>query len=163
MTLTSLHLFAGIGGMALGFQRAGIRPVAFADNNPHAQAVLKRHWSDAQHFGDVRAIRGSDLAVRPNIVTGGFPCQDVSYAHRASNGGGKGLDGHRSGLWFEQLRLIDELEPDYVVGENVTALRTRGLDQVLGERPVARAGDNQVLFVVSPCPGDVLSHVDARA
>ncbi len=128
MTLTSLHLFAGIGGMALGFQRAGIRPVAFADNNPHAQAVLKRHWADAQHFGDVRAIRGSDLAVRPNIITGGFPCQDISYANR----GAVGIGGERSGLWFEQLRLIDELEPDYVIGENVVALRTRGLDVLLG-------------------------------
>lgn len=128
MKLTSLHLFAGIGGCALGFQRAGFRPIAFADSHPHAQAVLKRHWPAAQHFGDVCGIKAADLVERPAVITGGFPCQDISYANRNATG----ITGRRSSLWFEQLRLIKELEPSYVLGENVVALRTRGLDVLLG-------------------------------
>src|SRR3546814_20426896 len=67
-----------------------------------------------------------------NVITGGFPCQDISFARTGSGQGlGLALAGSRSGLWFEYLRLIGELEPEWVIIENVSALRTRGLDVIL--------------------------------
>ena len=63
------------------------------------------------------------------VITGGFPCQDVSIA----NQGAKGIDGSRSGLWSEQCRIIRELRPDYAIMENVTALLHRGIGRVLGD------------------------------
>src|SRR3546814_20243519 len=67
-----------------------------------------------------------------NVITGGFPGQDISFARTGSGQGlGPALAGSRSGLWFEYLRLIGELEPEWVIIENVSALRTRGLDVIL--------------------------------
>jgi DNA (cytosine-5)-methyltransferase 1 len=128
----SMHLFAGIGGAALGFQRAGFTPAVLCDIDPACQRTLRRHWPLAYHHGDIETLRGEHIKERINVITGGFPCQDISHARTGSGLPlGDGLDGARSGLWFEQLRLVEELQPDYVVGENVTALRHRGLDRVL--------------------------------
>ena len=126
--LQSLHLFAGIGGAALGFQNAGIKPVAFCEIDAACQAVLHRHWPEASLHGDVRTFTKENVHERINIVTGGFPCQDISSANRNATG----LTGSRSSLWYEQLRIVDELRPDYVVAENSPVLRTRGLDALLG-------------------------------
>lgn len=121
-------LFSGIGGLELGLERAGVgRTVWQVEREPFCQAVLQKHWPDAERFDDVKTVGRHNL--KPvDVICGGFPCQDISYA-----GKGAGLAGARSGLWFEYARIIGELRPSYVVVENVAALRRRGLDTVLGD------------------------------
>lgn len=126
-----LDLFSGIGGFALGLERAGMSTVAFCEREPFARRVLRRHWPTVPVFEDVRTITGKQLrkeGITPNVIVGGFPCQDISCA-----GKGRGLKGERSGLWREMHRLVQEIRPAWVLAENVPALRTRGSDQVLAD------------------------------
>lgn len=128
MTLTFGSLFAGIGGMDLGLERSGMQCSWQVEIDPYCQKVLQKHWPDVRRHDDVRTfppIDGDGWNV--DLIAGGFPCQDISYA-----GKGAGLNGDRSGLWFEFARIIRELEPRFVVVENVAALLTRGIDSVLG-------------------------------
>lgn len=123
-----LSLFAGIGGIDLGLERAGMRVVAHAEVDPYASAVLAKHWPDVPNHGDVTQIRAEDVPPI-DVIAGGFPCQDISLA-----GKGAGItEGTRSGLWSEYARLVRELRPRYVIVENVAALLARGLDRVLGD------------------------------
>jgi len=121
-----LDLFSGIGGFSLGLERAGMRTVAFCEIDPHARAVLNKHWPNVPVFTDVSTLSKGDLSEQIDVLAGGFPCQDISTA-----GLGAGLSGSRSGLWFQFRRLIKEIQPRYAIIENVSALRSRGLDQVL--------------------------------
>ena len=121
-----LDLFSGIGGFSLGLDRAGFKTVAFCEVDKKCQAVLKKHWPDVPIFDDVSNLRGQDIEETIDVICGGFPCQDISLA-----GKGAGLEGKRSGLWTEFHRLIKEIRPKYAIIENVSALRSRGLDQVL--------------------------------
>jgi DNA (cytosine-5)-methyltransferase 1 len=125
--LTAGDLFSGIGGFSLGLERAGMRTAWFAETDPFASAVLRKHWPEVPNHGDVRSIRAGAVE-RVDVLCGGFPCQDISVA-----GSGAGLDGERSGLWREYARIIGELRPRYVIVENVAALLGRGLDRVLGD------------------------------
>lgn len=125
-----LDLFSGIGGLALGLERAGMRTVAFCEENEFCRRVLAKHWPGVPQFEDVRTLTAARLAadgIAVDAIAGGFPCQDISYA-----GPGDGLAGARSGLWFEYARLIGELEPAVAVVENVSALLDRGMGDVLG-------------------------------
>ena len=125
--LNILDLFSGIGGFSLGLERTGgFKTVGFCEVDPKAQAVLKKHWPQVPIYNDVSKLKGEDLNGTIDIITGGFPCQDISLA-----GKGAGLEGERSGLWWEFHRLIKEIQPKWVIAENVAALRSRGLDQVL--------------------------------
>ena len=119
-------LFAGIGGFDLGLERAGFEIAWQVEIDPYCQRVLAKHWPNVQRYGDIRAIDWATVP-RVDMLCGGFPCQDISLA-----GKGAGLSGERSGLWFEYAKAIDALKPRYVLIENVAALRSRGLDQVLG-------------------------------
>jgi DNA (cytosine-5)-methyltransferase 1 len=124
-------LFSGIGGIDLGFERAGHRIVGQVEIDPFCRAVLAKHWPDVWRYDDVATLTGESVerAVgRPDCIAGGFPCQDISAA-----GKGAGIGGERSGLWFEFARLIRELHPQRVFIENVPALRTRGADRVLAD------------------------------
>ena len=143
-----LDLFSGIGGFSLGLERAGMRTVAFCEIDPYCRAVIARHWPGVPIFGDIREVTANAVrdALRhepgrwhgpsgtsaaelgPDVLCGGFPCQDISVA-----GKGAGLAGARSGLWSEYARLIGELRPRYVIVENVSALLARGLERVLGD------------------------------
>jgi DNA (cytosine-5)-methyltransferase 1 len=121
-------LFSGIGGLELGLEWAGVgRTVWQVEQDPYCRAVLARHWPDAERHDDVRTASRATLAP-VDVICGGFPCQDISGA----NATGRGLDGERSGLWFEYLRVVDELRPRAVVVENVARLVRRGLDTVVG-------------------------------
>ena len=125
-----LDLFSGIGGFSLGLERAGFETVAFCEPNPFCQAVLKHHWPAVPVYEDVRELSADRLVndgITFDAICGGFPCQDISVA-----GKGAGLAGARSGLWWEFHRLIAETRPKWVIAENVSALRSRGLDEVLG-------------------------------
>ena len=119
-------LFAGIGGIDLGFERCGMKCKWQVEINDYAQKVLAKHWPKVHREKDIRKCSSQNLE-RVDVIAGGFPCQDISYA-----GLGAGLDGERSGLFFEAVRLVRELQPRAVVLENVAALLTRGLDRVLG-------------------------------
>ena len=119
-------LFAGIGGFDLGFERAGFRCKWQVEIDDYATKVLEKHWPKVHRERDIKQCGSSNLE-RVDCIIGGFPCQDISYAGR-----GAGLEGERSGLFFEAVRLVRELQPRAVVLENVAALLTRGLDRVLG-------------------------------
>lgn len=118
-------LFAGIGGLDLGFERAGFRCLWQVEIDPFCQRVLAKHWPNVRRHTDVRTFTGDDYE-KPDIIIGGFPCQDVSLA-----GNRAGLAGERSGLWFEFARIVRTLRPRFVVVENVPGLlaydRKKGL------------------------------------
>ena len=121
--LTVLDLFSGIGGFSLGLERTnGFKTIGFCEIEPYPRAVLAKHWPNVPCYTDVRTLTG----IYADVICGGFPCQDISVA-----GKGAGLSGERSGLWFEFHRLIKEVRPKYAIIENVSALRSRGLDEVL--------------------------------
>lgn len=125
--LTFGSLFSGIGGIDLGLERAGMKPLWMCEKDLYARKVLKKHWPDVPIYEDVCKIDGAVLM--PNVLCGGFPCQDLSSV----NWRGKGLDGEKSGLWFEFYRIICLLRPKYVFVENVPTLLNRGLDRILGQ------------------------------
>lgn len=131
MLLNGLDLFSGIGGITLALS-PWVRPVAYCEIERYAQAVLLSRMSDgtiptAPIWDNVQTLRGNMLP-KVDIVYGGFPCQDISCAGR-----GKGLEGERSGLFFEIMRLVDEIQPSFLFLENVPAITTRGLGAVTAE------------------------------
>jgi len=128
-----LDLFSGIGGFSLGLERAGFETAAFCEIDKKCHKVLRKHWADVPIFEDVKTLKREDINETIDIICGGFPCQDLSLA-----GKGAGLGGERSGLWWEMHRLIQEFNPKACIIENVSALRTRGLDTVL--RSLAEIG-----------------------
>ena len=120
-------LFSGIGGFELGFEMTGEFETVFqVENNPRARRVLAKHWPAVERFDDVRTVNAVTLP-QCDILIGGFPCQDLSIAGRRA-----GLDGDRSGLWWEFQRLIGDIRPRVAVLENVAGLFTAGFDRVLG-------------------------------
>lgn len=126
-----LDLFSGIGGITKALE-GYVEPVAYCENERYAQAVLLSRMSTgdipiAPIWDDVTTLRGTMLPP-VEIIYGGFPCQDISTA-----GLGKGLDGKRSGLFFEVARIVSEIRPRFVFLENVSAITTRGAERVIGE------------------------------
>ena len=113
MTLTYAELFAGAGGLSMGLEAAGFHAVAHAEIEPHARAVLRRHWPDTRLDGDVTKINGADYA-GVTLLSGGSPCQDLSVAGKRA-----GLGGARSGLFYEQVRIWNESGAPYLLWENV--------------------------------------------
>jgi DNA (cytosine-5)-methyltransferase 1 len=111
-----ISLFAGIGGLDLGLERAGMECVAQVEINVFALKVLQKHWPNIPKYKDVRDVGKYNL---PNaeLICGGFPCQDVSLAGKRA-----GLEGKRSTLWSEFYRIVCEIRPRWVVAENVRGL-----------------------------------------
>ena len=125
--LTFGSLFAGIGGIDLGLERVGMVCKWQVEIDDYANKVLEKHWEDVKRYRDIRECGKHNLEP-VDVITGGFPCQDVSIA-----GKGEGLkEGTRSGLWFEMRRIVSELRPKYVFVENVPGLLVRGMGTVLG-------------------------------
>ena len=120
--LKVLDLFSGIGGFSLGLERTGgFETVAFCEIEPFPRRVLAKHWPEVPIYEDVRSLTGDILArdgIAVDVITGGFPCQDISVAGKQAGIG----EGTRSGLWSEIVRLIGELSPRYVIVENVANL-----------------------------------------
>ena len=144
MTLTTLDLFSGIGGFALGLEATDFFETScFVENEPYCQAVLRHHWPDVPILGDIRDVKGSDLPTQPDVISGGFPCQPFSHAGKQ-----RGQDDPRH-LWPEMLRLIRECRPTWVIGENVTGLIRLGLDEVLSG--LEAEGYSTRTFNISAC------------
>jgi len=115
-----LDLFSGLGGFSLGLERAGnFKTIAFCEIEPFCQKVLKKHWPNVPIFNDITKMNGNDFNGKVQIITGGFPCQDLSSAGKRA-----GIEGERSGLWSELYRLMLEIRPKYTIIENVTGLLT---------------------------------------
>jgi DNA (cytosine-5)-methyltransferase 1 len=125
--LTFGSLFAGIGGIDLGLERAGMQCAWQVEWNVDAQQILAKHWPGTPRFNDVCNVGKHNLAT-VDLIAGGFPCQDISVAGKRI-----GIGGKRSGLWGEFYRIICELRPRYVLVENVSAILIRGIDRVLGD------------------------------
>lgn len=125
--MTFGSLFSGIGGMDLGLERAGMECRWQVEIKPFCRAVLAKHWPHVKRYEDVCCCSGRELE-SVDVIAGGFPCQDVSFA-----GKGAGLSGDRSGLWAEMRRIVCELRPRFVIVENVAALLERGMGRVLAD------------------------------
>jgi DNA (cytosine-5)-methyltransferase 1 len=120
--LRVLDLFSGIGGFSLGLERTGgFETVAFCEIEDFPRRVLQKHWPGVPIYEDVTKLTGDILerdGIAVDVITGGFPCQDLSVAGKRAGIG----EGTRSGLWSEIVRLIGELRPRYVIVENVANL-----------------------------------------
>ncbi|MGR2681597.1 DNA cytosine methyltransferase [Chromobacterium haemolyticum] len=131
--MNELALFAGAGGGILGGHLLGWRTVCAVEWEPYAAAVLAARQNDGilppfPIWDDVRTFDGRPWRGLVDVVSGGFPCQDISAA-----GAGAGIDGARSGLWREMARIIGEVRPPDVLMENSPLLVRRGLAVVLGD------------------------------
>jgi len=124
-------LFAGIGGLELGLERAGMEVVWQVEIDDFCNRVLEKHWPNVKRYRDVREVGKHNLEP-VDLICGGFPCQDISSAHTFKDKPGV-EDGRRSGLWAHFARLVGELHPLWVFAENVEAIRYagRGLHAVL--------------------------------
>jgi len=116
-----LDLFSGIGGFSLGLERAGMETVAFCEIEEYPRKVLARHWPSVPIYEDVRDVSkqrlDADGITGIDVITGGFPCQDISVAGKQA-----GIEGERSCLWGELCRIIGDIRPRYAIVENVAAL-----------------------------------------
>lgn len=125
--LKVLDLFSGIGGFSLGLERTGgFETVAFCEISPFCRKVLNKHWPGVPVHEDVRSLDGCSISA--DVITGGFPCQDISVA-----GKGAGISGERSGLWKQIARLIREIRPRFAIMENSSALLDRGFGVVCAD------------------------------
>ena len=123
-----LSLFSGVGMLDFAVEHFDFETVATAEIDPFAREVLEVRFPGIKHFKDVHEVSRNELSGQIDLVTGGFPCQDLSVA-----GAGAGLAGKRSGLWTEFARILREFEPENVLIENVAALRGRGLNALLND------------------------------
>lgn len=126
MSYPLVSLFAGIGGLDLGLESTGyFHAHTQVEIEPYCRAVLARRWPNARRHDDVRTFNPASIPP-DSVICGGFPCQDISVA-----GKGAGLDGARSGLWYEFARIIAESRPVGVVIENSPRLERLGLDVIV--------------------------------
>lgn len=131
--MNELALFAGAGGGILGGHLLGWRTVCAVEREPYAASVLAARQNDGllptfPIWDDVCTFDGRPWRGLVDVVSGGFPCQDISAA-----GSGKGIDGEQSGLWLEMARIVGEVRPRFVFVENSPMLTSRGLGRVLGD------------------------------
>lgn len=130
--LTAVSLFAGIGGFEIALQNSGVEVVASVEIDKHASKVLQARFPLVKHFTDVQTVTGKELidaGFKPEsgIITGGFPCQDLSVAGRRA-----GLKGERSGLFWEITRLLEETKAKYFIIENVPGLLSSAKGRDMG-------------------------------
>lgn len=135
-----LDLFSGIGGFSLGLERAGMQTVAFCEIDPFCRQVLAKHWPDVPIYTDIRELSADAIGSTVDVICGGYPCQPFSTAGKRR---GQQDDRH---LWPEYLRLIRELRPTWIIGENVAGHISMGLDDVLAD--LEREGYAWEAFVI---------------
>ena len=144
--LKVLDLFSGIGGFSLGLERTGgFETVAFCEIEEFPRKVLAKHWPEVPCYEDVRKLEGKDVG-SVDVICGGYPCQPFSTAGKRR---GEEDDRH---LWPEFSRLVAELRPTWVIGENVAGHISMGLDDVLSD--LEGQGYTARTFVIPACAVD---------
>ncbi len=149
--LTHLSLFSGIGGLDLAAEWAGFRTVGQCEWADYPRAVLEKHWPGLPRWRDIRTLTGDDFFAKAclrtvTVLSGGFPCQPFSTAGKR-----RGKDDDRY-LWPEMLRVIQEIRPAWVVGENVAGIVSMALDTVLSD--LESIGYTCQAFVIPACAVD---------
>jgi DNA (cytosine-5)-methyltransferase 1 len=152
--LTHFSLFSGIGGLDLAAEWAGFTTVGQCEKADYPTKVLEKHWPKVPRWRDICDVTADNFYEKTGlhtvtVISGGFPCQDISTA----NTNGKGLSGERSGLWYEMLRTICEIRPRWVVAENTPRLLTINNGKDFGTilRGLAESGYNAEWSVLSAC------------
>lgn len=141
-----LDLFSGIGGFSLGLESAGMETVAFCEQDKFCQKVLAHHWPTLPIHSDITELNGYEYRGSVELVCGGFPCQPFSVAGKQL-----GKEDDRA-LWPEMLRVIREVAPRWVIGENVSGIIPMELDQVLSD--LEGEGYTCWTFVLPACAVD---------
>lgn len=149
--MKSIELFAGIGGISLAAEWAGIETIAFCERDPFCQKVLNKHWPNVPIFDDVRTLNRKVLEEKGvldpggtvDVISGGFPCQPYSKAGKR-----KGKNDDRD-LWPEMFRIIEEIRPTWVVGENVANFANMELDRTLSD--LESIGYKGQSFIIPAC------------
>ena len=141
-----LDLFSGIGGFSLGLERAGMETVAFCENDPFCRKVLAKHWPGVPIHNNIEELDGREYKGTTQLVCGGFPCQPFSVA-----GDQRGAEDDRA-LWPEMLRVIREVEPAWVIFENVPGIINMELDNCLSS--LEDSGYSCQTFVIPACAVD---------
>lgn len=127
-----LSLFSGGGLGDYGLELAGMEIVGQVEIDEYCQKILKLRWPEVPKWGDIKQVKGAEVIEKCgqiDIISGGFPCTDISIA----NNDPQGIAGSRSGLWGEQFRIIRDIRPRYAIVENVSALLIRGMGKVIGD------------------------------
>ena len=159
-----LDLFSGIGGFSLGLEAAGMETVAFCEQDTFCQKILAQHWPTLPIHSDITELNGHEYRGSVELVCGGFPCQPFSVAGKQ-----RGAEDDRA-LWPEMLRVIREVAPRWVIGENVSGIIPMELDKVLSD--LEGEGYTCWTFVLPACSVDahhrrdrvwVVAHSDSNS
>ena len=125
-------LFSGIGGFDLAAEQAGLKNIFHCEFEEYKRKQLTLNFPQSESYGDIRNFDGTKYKNRVDILSGGFPCQDVSIAQQSKKlGGAQGIKGARTGLWKEYARIVREIRPKAIIFENSSMLLIRGFESVL--------------------------------
>src|SRR5574344_324720 len=126
--MTHGSLFSGIGGFDLAAEQAGFENIFNCEIIEYNRKILKKNFPNAKQYEDITKFDAREYKDKIDVLSGGFPCQDVSIANQKNR---QGIKGERTGLWKEYARVVGEIRPKYIIFENSTMLLVSGFEQVL--------------------------------